>query len=33
MNALLAGILTFLLVGAIAAGLGWLGMRKLNDAL
>jgi hypothetical protein len=33
MNALLAGILTFLLIGAIAAGLGWLGMRRLNDAL
>ena len=33
MNALLAGLLTFLLVGAVAGGLGWLGMRKLGDAL
>jgi hypothetical protein len=33
MNALLAGFLTFVLVGAVAAGLGWLGVRKLNDAL
>jgi len=30
---LLAGITTFLIVGAIAAGLGWLGWQKLKDAL
>jgi hypothetical protein len=33
MNPLLAGLLTFLVVGAIAAGLGWLGWQKLKDAL
>ena len=33
MNALLAGLLAFLLVGAAAAGLAWLGMRNLSDSL
>ena len=33
MNPVLAGLLTFILVGAIAAGLGWLAMRKLGEAL
>ena len=30
---LLGGLITFVLVGAIAAGLGWLGWAKLRDAL
>jgi hypothetical protein len=30
---LLAGLITFLLVGAIAAGIGWFGWQKLRDAL
>ncbi len=33
MNPILAGILTFLLVGAVAALLGWIGFSKLRDAL
>ncbi len=30
---LLGGLITFIVVGAIAAGLGWLGWAKLRDAL
>jgi hypothetical protein len=30
---LLAGLITFVIVGAIAAGLGWLGWTKLRAAL
>jgi hypothetical protein len=33
MSPILAGITTFVLVGAVAAGLGWLGWQKLKDAL
>lgn len=33
MSALLAGLLTFVLVGGIAAGIGWLGWQKLREAL
>ncbi|HEU5481908.1 MAG TPA: phage holin family protein [Sphingomicrobium sp.] len=33
MSPVLAGLTTFVLVGAVAAGLGWLGWQKLKDAL
>lgn len=33
MPPVLAGLLTFLVTGGLAAGLGWLGVRKLRDAL
>ena len=33
MNVVLAGLLTFLIVAAIAGGFGWLGWQKLRDAL
>ena len=33
MNPLLAGLSTFLIIGAVAGGLGWLGWQKLRNAL